>query len=99
MQCGWIPKAERPDDLSGLLEAEGSSASPVNTRAIGVCPGYLVRLRGVVESAQARAAMGHHVLPLYFPGEEAALLDGAMAAEQAFNLCEIERMKKEARRG
>jgi hypothetical protein len=99
MQCGWIPEAERPADKSALLESWGSASDPVPLRDIGLCPGYLVRLRAVGESAQARSAMENGVLEIYFPGLEGALLDGAMASLSASNIAECERIKKESSRG
>jgi hypothetical protein len=86
----WAPgKADLPT-------AMGPASAPVNLRDLGICPGYLVRLRAVTECVQGKAAFEHGALAQYVPGNEAALLDGIMEAHRAFNLFEFDRMQKAA---
>lgn len=90
--CGYLPEESwRPCELPPQLGADGD---PVKLHEIGVCPGYLVRLPAVVECAQAGAALEKGELSTFFPGQQAALLEGAMLSVQAFNLYEIGRVKR-----
>jgi hypothetical protein len=52
----------------------------------------------VVECVQAAATLRNGELRTFFPGEQAAVLDGALVVEQAFNLYELHRMKEASRK-
>lgn len=46
---------------------------------------------------QAATALRNGELRTFFPGEQAAVLEGALGVEQAFNLYELHKMKEAAR--
>lgn len=63
-----------------------------------MCPGWLTRQPGVVECVQAASTLRNGELRTFFPGEQAAVLEGALVVEQAFNLYELHRTKEAARK-
>jgi hypothetical protein len=93
--CGWVSRADWTPGRSTMLpEVMGSPAAPVRIDELDICPGFLVRQAAVIECVQARAALEHGALGQYIPESEAAALEGAMLATQAFNGFEVEQLKK-----
>lgn len=99
MHCGWMDKDRWIGaEAEGLPPFVGGRVQRVRVREHGVCPGYLVRLRSVVEATQARAAMEHHVLDHVFPDASHALIEGAQLSAQAFNVHGMELVREQAER-
>ena len=76
----------------------GARGHEVDLHAVGICPGWLTRQPAVQECVQASVALKHGELSTFFPGQQAALLEGALLSEQAFNLYELHRTKEAARK-
>lgn len=76
----------------------GVRGHQVDLHEIGICPGFLTRMPAVIEAVQASVALKHGELRTFFPNSEAAILEGAMLAQQAFNLYELMKTKEAGRR-
>lgn len=64
---------------------------------LDVCPGWVARQPGVVEVMQAYTPFDKGALGVFFPDPPNHLLEGVLAAKQAFSRYESESLKKKNR--
>jgi hypothetical protein len=88
--CGWLA-GSTPDDLPELLDPFYAEARP---KSVGYCPGYLVRLPGVVEAAEAAEAAEAGVFDSYAPNPDNVQVTGAIAVKRAQAQFQLARAKE-----
>ncbi len=97
MHCGLMARDEWiGEEAMGLAESIGGRVQELPVRALGICPGTLVRADAVVEAYRARQALAERVLEVAFPEPSNPLLEGALAASHALNLHQVEQMRADA---
>lgn len=95
MHCGYIDRA----DWIGAGRPEGCPpAFNGEPYEVDVCPGWLVRQPGVVEAAEAYAAMEAGILDRYDPDGLHVVTQAAMLCQRSFNVHQAEKQRQLSRR-
>lgn len=85
MHCGFMERAEWPPGEGDVPLTVGPFPYDLD-----ICPGYLVQLEDVTESARAWRAKKDNALPLYDPSGSNLVWECAEIATRAFDAFEAE---------
>lgn len=94
MHCGYMEHDEwigaRPEGVPPAFNGEPYE--------VDVCPGWLVRQPGVVEAAEAYAAMEAGILDRYDPEGLHVVTQGAMLCQRSFNMHQAAKQRQLSRK-
>lgn len=93
--CGWL--ADRTGaDLPPMLDPDyPASSAPKELR---LCPGYLVRLPGVVDAAAAAEAAEAGLFAAAYPDPDQVEVEGAILVRRAHNAYQAAKAKERKRK-